>query len=96
MSFWFCMADNIFPINTLGVYTLIGLNIGTPKILNFPFVPNGKLIILGVPILKHITVTLIMCLKTFIQNPFDYIYLRNEFHFSDVYRSENYIGLHAK
>ena len=32
------------------------LNIGTPKILNFPFVPNGKLIILGVPILKHFTV----------------------------------------
>ena len=26
--------------------------------INFPFVPNGKLIILGVPILKHITVDL--------------------------------------
>ena len=25
---------------------------------NFPFVPNGKLIILGVPILQHITVVL--------------------------------------
>ena len=24
--------------------------------INFPFVPNGKLIILGVPILKHIIV----------------------------------------
>ena len=41
--------------------TLMCLNIGTPKILTFPFVPNGKLItgILGVPILKHITVILI-------------------------------------
>ena len=25
------------------------LNIGTPKIINFAFVPNAKLIILGVP-----------------------------------------------
>ena len=25
------------------------LNIGTPKIIDFPFVPNGKFIILGVP-----------------------------------------------
>ena len=31
-------------------------NFGTPKIINFPFVPNGKFIILGAPILKHITV----------------------------------------
>ena len=34
------------------------LSIGTPKILNFPFVTNGKFIILGVPILKHFTVYL--------------------------------------
>ena len=29
------------------------LNIGTPKTINFPFVPNGKFMVLGVPILKH-------------------------------------------
>ena len=29
--------------------TLMCLSIGTPKIINFPFVPNGKFIILGVP-----------------------------------------------
>ena len=29
---------------------------GTPKTINFPFGTNGKFIILGVPILKHITV----------------------------------------
>ena len=32
-----------------------------PKIINFPFVPNGtngKLLFLGVPILKHIMVNL--------------------------------------
>ena len=27
-------------------YTLKCLNIGTPKTINFPFVPNGKLIII--------------------------------------------------
>ena len=32
-------------------------SIGTPKIINFPFVPNGKLIILGVPQFRHITVS---------------------------------------
>ena len=26
-------------------YTVMGLSTGTPKIINFPFVPNGKLII---------------------------------------------------
>ena len=30
----------------------------TPKIINFPFETNGKLIILGVPILNHIRVHL--------------------------------------
>ena len=33
--------------------TLKCLNIGTPKIINFPFFPNGKLMILGVPIFEH-------------------------------------------
>ena len=30
------------------------LDIGTPKLINFPFGANGKLTILGVPLLKHI------------------------------------------
>ena len=33
------------------------LNIGTPKNINFPFETNGKLMILGVPILKHFRVS---------------------------------------
>ena len=37
-------------------YAVICLNFGTPKTINFPFGTSGKLIILGVPILKHITV----------------------------------------
>ena len=39
-------------------YSLIIMcsNIGTPKIINFPFGTNGKLIVLGVPILKHFRV----------------------------------------
>ena len=35
------------------------LNIGTPKITNFPFVPNGKLLILGVPIFEHFIIRLL-------------------------------------
>ena len=34
------------------------LNIGTPKIFNFPFWTNGKLVVLGVPKLKHFRVYL--------------------------------------
>ena len=30
--------------------TLKCLSIGTPKTVNFPFVPNGKLMVLDVPI----------------------------------------------
>ena len=30
--------------------------IGTPKIIYFPFKKNGKLMVLGVPILKHFRV----------------------------------------
>ena len=33
-------------------------NIGTPKIINFPFGTNGKLMGLGVPIFKHFRVNL--------------------------------------
>ena len=32
------------------------INFGTPKTINFPFRTNGKSMILGVPMLKHITV----------------------------------------
>ena len=31
-------------------------SIGTPKTVKFPFVPNGKLMVLGVPIFKHIRI----------------------------------------
>ena len=34
---------------------------GDLKIMYFPFGTNGKFIILGVPILKHITVDIIAC-----------------------------------
>ena len=34
------------------------LRIGTPKTIIFPFVPNGKLTILGVPLFKHIIIKL--------------------------------------
>ena len=39
-------------------YSLIIMysNIGTPKIINFPFGINGKLMVLGVPIFKHFRV----------------------------------------
>ena len=36
--------------------TIKCLGIGTPKTLNFPFVQNGKLMVLGVPIFKHFRV----------------------------------------
>ena len=36
--------------------TVICLSIGTPKIINFPFVSNGKLSSLGFPKFGHITV----------------------------------------
>ena len=38
--------------------TLKCLNIGTPKTINFSFVPNGKLMILGVPMFEHIIIRL--------------------------------------
>ena len=34
---------------TNALHTVMCLSIGTPKIINFPFVPNGKLIILRCP-----------------------------------------------
>ena len=34
-------------------------SIGTPKTINFPFVPNGKLMVLGVSIFEYIIIRLI-------------------------------------
>ena len=39
-------------------FTLKCFSIGTPKPINFPFVPNGKLMGFGVPIFKHIRIFL--------------------------------------
>ena len=36
---------------------LMGLNTGTPKNINFPFGTYGRLMVLGVPILKNIGIT---------------------------------------
>ena len=41
------------------VITKLCLNIGTPKTINFPFVLNGKLMVIGVPIFVCIRSTLI-------------------------------------
>ena len=38
------------------IITPICLSIGTPKTINFHFVPNGKLMFLGVPVFKHLRV----------------------------------------
>ena len=38
------------------VYTVMCLSIGVPKIINFSFGTNGKLMVLGVPIMKHFRV----------------------------------------
>ena len=35
-------------------------NIGTPKIINFPFGTNGKFMVLGVPLLRHFRVVSVM------------------------------------
>ena len=40
-------------------------NIGTPKTINFPFGTNGKLMVLGVPILKHFRVYMRFFFLTF-------------------------------
>ena len=42
-----------------GKNTLKCLNIGTPKTINFPFGTNGKLILLGVPILQHFSIQIL-------------------------------------
>ena len=53
---------NIFFLNVITdsiVSTLKCLSIGTPIIINFPFVPNGKFMGLGVPIFEHILIRLL-------------------------------------
>ena len=45
----------------IGFDTLMCLSIGTPKIINFPFVPNGKLIILRCPKIRANYSLIIMC-----------------------------------
>ena len=40
------------------------LKFGTPKTINFPFETNGKFIILGVPIFKHMTGVYVTSLNT--------------------------------
>ena len=45
-------------VNAYVVDTLKCLSIGTSKTINFPFVPNGKLIFLDVPIFEHIIIRL--------------------------------------
>ena len=55
----FSMTLTAFIFSILhGPYTLKCLSIGTPKTINFPFVPNGKLMVLGVPIFEHIIIRL--------------------------------------
>ena len=54
----FVSVSGIFRKMTNLINTLKCLSIGTPKISNFPFVLNGKLMILGVPIFKHIIMRL--------------------------------------
>ena len=43
--------------------TVMFLSIGTPKIINFPFVPNGKFIILRCPKIWAHYSFIIMCLN---------------------------------
>ena len=45
-------------VNSFHGGTLKCLSIGTPKAIKFVFVSNGKLIVLGVPIFKHIIMML--------------------------------------
>ena len=44
-------------------YTVMCLSIGTPEIINFPFVPNGKLIIFRCPKILSYFSLIMMCLN---------------------------------
>ena len=46
-------VEPVIPGHSTSLDTLKCLSIGTPKTINFPFVPNGKLTVLSVPIFKH-------------------------------------------
>ena len=46
---------HMFTVCVSSYHTVMCLSIGTPQKINFPFVPNGKFIILGVPKVGHIT-----------------------------------------
>ena len=54
---------NIYAITALQIsqlaITLTCLNIGTPNTINFPFGPNGKFMVIRVPILQHIRVNFV-------------------------------------
>ena len=41
-------------LSTFCLFTLMGLNIGTPQTNNFPFGTNEMLMVIGVPIPMHI------------------------------------------
>ena len=43
--------------------TLKCLNIGTPKVINFPFVSNGKLMIFRCPNIQTDCIEAVLCLK---------------------------------
>ena len=59
------------------VYTLKCLILGHLKIINFPFVPNGKFIIIRAPkILAHYSL-IIMCLNIGIPNNHNFLFGRN-------------------
>ena len=57
LDYVFCIQNLTFLLHFLqfkNKVTLMCLSIGTPKTINFPFVPNGKLMVLGVHIFEHI------------------------------------------
>ena len=54
----FSLYTNVLFILMFRHFTLKCLSIGTPKTINFPFVPNGKLMVLDVPIFEHIIIRL--------------------------------------
>ena len=56
-----CMQTCLVPIFMKD--TVMCLSIGTPKIINFPFVPNGKLIIFRYPKIKAHYSLIMMCLN---------------------------------
>ena len=58
-----CMVGNMYHkvFHQVQGFTLLCLNIGTPKTINFPFWTNGKLIVVGVPIFEHFRVLYLFC-----------------------------------